>query len=85
MKNFINKLCKHEQITLNELHTFILDYCKLMGTKEPNATELQQITQNIQAGFFDLNFACKIAAIKSGIQLNLLFDKHGNLIKMFIP
>jgi hypothetical protein len=56
-----------------------------MGTKEPNATELQQITQNIQAGFFDLNFACKIAAIKSGIQLNLLFDKHGNLIKMFIP
>ena len=85
MKNFINKVINNNQINLEELNTFIVDYCKLMDNKIPTQQELLMITELIQSGMFNLLFAVKNAAVKLNIQINTLYDKHGNLIKMFIP
>ena len=84
MENFIKKIINNEQINSTELNTFIVDYCKLMGNKIPTQQELSGITQAIQMNMFDLIFAVKNAAIKLNIQLNSIYDKHGNLIRMFI-
>lgn len=84
MKDFINKIINNQQIHLNELNDFIINYCKMMDVKEPSAQELNAINQLIQIGHFDLLFAVKIAAQKLDIQINSLYDKHKQLIKMFI-
>ena len=84
MENFIKKIVNNEQVNLTELNTFIVDYCKLMGNKIPTPEELSGIVQAIQMNMFDLMFAVKNVAIKLNIQLNILYDKHGNLIRMFI-
>ncbi len=84
MKNTIKKIINNEAINLEELNTFIVDYCKLMENKIPTVQELTGITQAIQMGMFDLIYACKQAAIKLNIQLYILHDKYGNVIKMFI-
>ena len=84
MENFIKKIVNNEQINSTELNTFIVDYCKLMGNKLPTQEELSGIVQAIQMNMFDLIFAVKNAAIKLNIQLNSIYDKHGNLIRMFI-
>ena len=85
MKNFINKIINNEQVTLEELNTFIVDYCELMDNKTPTGAELQLIVQMIQMKMFDLIYAVKQAAIKLNIQINTLYGKHGEIIKMFIP
>ena len=85
MRDFINKVVNNQNISLEELNVFIVDYCKLMDKKTPTQQELSGIIQAIQMNLFDLMYACKQACIKLNIQLNLLYDKHGNLIKMFIP
>ena len=84
MKEFINKIVNNQQVNINELNTFIVDYCKLMENKIPNATELVAITQMIQTGMFNLIYAVKLASIKLNIPLNILYDKRGQMIKMFI-
>ena len=84
MKEFINKIVNNQQVNINELNTFIVDYCKLMENKIPDATELVAIAQMIQNGMFNLIYAVKNACIKLNIQLNILYDKHGQQIKMFI-
>lgn len=84
MKEFINKIINNEQVSINELNVFIVDYCKLMNNKIPNSTELIGIVQMIQIGEFKLMYAVKNACIKLNIQLNTLYDKHGQMIKMFI-
>lgn len=85
MKNFIKKIINNEQVNLTELNTFIVDYCKLMGNKIPTAEELPIIVQMIQMNTFNLIYAVKMSCIKLNIQLNLLYDKQGQMIKMFIP
>lgn len=84
MKEFINKIVNNQQININELNTFIVDYCKLMDNKLPNSEELSLILQMIQMGAFNLNYSVKIAAIKLNIPLTILYDKQGQQIKMFI-
>ena len=84
MKNFINKIVNNEQVNLTELNTFIVDYCKLMKNKIPTQEELSGIVQLIQMNIFDLIFAVKQAAQKLNIQINSIYDKHGNMIRMFI-
>lgn len=85
MKEFINKIISNQQINLNELNTFILDYCKLMNNKIPTQEELTGIVTAIQMRIFNLTTAVKYAAIKLDIQINTLYDKQGQMIKMFIP
>ena len=84
MKEFITKIINNQQIQLNELNDFIIKYCKMMDVKEPSAQELILIGQMIQMNQFDLLFAVKIAAQKLGIQINILFNKHGQQVHMFI-
>ena len=52
MKEFINKIVNNQQVNINELNTFIIDYCKLMGSKIPTAEELPIIVQMIQMNTF---------------------------------
>lgn len=85
MENFIKKIINNEQVNLTELNTFIVDYCKLMGNKIPTQEELSGIVQLIQMKIFDLVYAVKQAALKLNIQINILYDKQGQQIKMFIP
>ena len=85
MKEFINKVINNQQININELNVFIVDYCKLMENKIPDATELIGIAQMIQTGMFNLIYAVKTASSKLNIPLTILYDKHGQQIKMFIP
>lgn len=84
MKEFINKIVNNQQVNINELSTFIVDYCTLMENKIPNAAEISAIIQMIQTGMFNIIYAVKLAAIKLNIPLNILYDKHGQMIKMFI-
>ena len=84
MKEFITKIINNQEINLGELNTFIVDYCKLMENKIPTQEELSGIVQLIQMKIFDLIYAVKQAAIKLNIQINSIYDKHGNLIRMFI-
>ena len=85
MKEFINKIINNQQVNINELNTFIVDYCKLMENKIPTQEELTGIVTAIQMGIFNLTMAVKYAAIKLNIQINTLYDKQGQMIKMFIP
>lgn len=85
MKEFINKIINNQQVNINELNTFIVDYCKLMENKIPTQEELTGIVTAIQMGIFNLTTAVKYAAIKLNIQINTLYDKQGQMIKMFIP
>jgi|GEM_PF-5634320 len=84
MENFIKRIINNEQINLIELNTFIVDYCKLMENKIPTQEELSEIVQLIQMKMFDLIYAVKQAAIKLNIQITSIYDKHGNIIRMFI-
>ena len=84
MKEFINKIINNQQVNINELNTFIVDYCKLMENKIPTQEELTGIVTAIQMGIFNLTTAVKYAAIKLNIQINTLYDKQGQMIKMFI-
>ena len=85
MKNFITKIANNQSVSLEELNVFVVDYCKLMDKKIPTQEELSMIVQAIQMRIYDLIYMVKNAAIKLNIQLNLLYDKHGQLIRMFIP
>ena len=85
MKEFINKIINNQQVNINELNIFIIDYCKLMENKSPTQEELTGIVTAIQMGIFNLTMAVKYAAIKLNIQINTLYDKQGQMIKMFIP
>lgn len=84
MENFIKKIINNEQVNLSEINTFIVDYCKLMENKIPTQEELTGIVTAIQMGIFNLITAVKYAAIKLNIQINTLYDKQGQMIKMFI-
>lgn len=84
MKNFINKIINNQSINLEELNTFVVDYCKLMDKKTPTQEELSGIVQLIQMKIFDLIYCVKQAAHKLNIQITSIYDKHGNLIRMFI-
>ena len=59
MKEFINKIVNNQQVNINELNAFIVDYCKLMENKIPDATELVAIAQMIQNGMFNLIYEDK--------------------------
>lgn len=84
MKKFIIKILNNEQINLEELNVFIIDYCKLMDNKIPDTQELSGISQLISHGMFNLNYACKQAAMKLNMQVDTLTDKNGQVIKSFV-
>lgn len=85
MKEFIKKIINNEQIQIEELNKFIVDYLKLMDKREPTVQEISQITQMIQMGMMDLRFAVMSAAKKLGMQIDTLsYVSTGQIIKQYI-
>ena len=83
MENFIRKVFSQQPVNTAEVHTFVVDYCKLMK-KSMLPGDLQAIMLRIQMGFFDLKKAVKIAAHKLDIQVYTLYSNNGFIIKEWI-
>lgn len=77
MKEFINKIFSNQQITIEELSNFIVEYSELCGIKHTTPQHIQIAIQFIQQGMFDLRYACKNCAAKLGLQVVEMKDKNG--------
>ena len=77
MKAFINKIFSNQQVTIEELSNFIVEYSDLCGIKDTAPQHVQIAVQLIQNGMFDLRYACKNCASKLGLQVVEMRDKNG--------
>lgn len=84
MKDFIKKIFEKKSISLEELNYFISEYCKLMGIDDLKPQELVGIANLVQTGHFNLFYACKTAANILKIDLTILHDRNGEIIKVYI-
>ena len=80
MKEFINKIFSNQQVTIEELNNFIVEYSELCGIKDTTSQHIQVAIQFIQNGMFDLRYACKNCAKKLGLQVVEMYDKNGQLL-----
>ena len=80
MKEFINKIFSNQQVTIEELSNFIVEYSELCGIKNTTPQHIQFAIQLIQNGMFDLRYACKNCAIKLGLQVVEMKDKNGIIL-----
>ena len=69
MKEFINKIFSNQQVSIEELSNFIVEYSELCGIKYTTSHHIQIAIQFIQNGMFDLQYACKNCADKLGLQV----------------
>ena len=77
MKEFINKIFSNQQVTIEELSNFIVEYSELCDIKDTTSQHIQAAIQFIQNGMFDLRYACKNCASKLGLQVVEMKDKNG--------
>ena len=87
MKEFINKIFSNQQVTIEELSNFIVEYSELCGIKDTTSQHIQAAIQLIQTNQinpitgqklgFDLMYACKNCANKLGLQVVEMKDKNG--------
>ena len=77
MKEFINKIFSNQQVTIEELSNFMVEYSELCGIKDTTPQHVQIAAQLIQSGMFDLRHACKNCASKLGLQVVEMRDKNG--------
>ena len=80
MKEFINKIFSNQQVTIEELSKFIVEYAELCEIRSTTPQHIQFAIQLIQNGMFDLKYACKNCAKKLGLQIVEMYDKHGQLL-----
>jgi hypothetical protein len=80
MKEFINKIFANQQVSIDELSRFIIEYSELCGIKNTTPQHVQFAIQLIQGGMFDLQYACKNCASKLGLQVIEMYDKNGELL-----
>ena len=80
MKEFINKIFSNQQVTIEELSNFIVEYSELCSIKDTTPQHIQFAIQFIQNGMFDLKYACKNCAKKFGLQVVEMYDKNGQLL-----
>ena len=78
MKEFINKIFSNQQVTIEELSSFIVEYAELCGIKNTTPQYIQIAIQLIQNGMFDLKYACKNCASKLGLQIVEMWDTKSN-------
>ena len=76
MKEFINKIFSNQQVTIEELSNFIVEYSELCDIKDTTPQHIQFAIQQIQHGMFDLQYACKNCASKLGLQVVEMKDKN---------
>lgn len=85
MREFIEKVLTNQQININELSQFIVEYSELCGIKNTNDQHIQFAIQMIQQGMFSLQYAIDNYIEKSGLRVTeRLLDKNGVLIKVKI-
>ena len=87
MKEFINKIFSNQQVSIEELSNFIVEYSELCGIKDTTSQHIQAAIQLIQTNQinpftgqntgFDLMYACKNCAKKLGLQVIEMRDKNG--------
>ena len=80
MKEFINKIFLNQQVSIDELSNFIVEYSGLCGIKDTTPQHIQIAIQFIQNGMFDLMYACKNCANKLGLQVVEMKDKNGVIL-----
>ena len=80
MKEFINKILSNQQVSIEELSKFIVEYAELCEIKNTTPQHIQFAIQFIQNGMFDLKYACKNCAKKLGLQVVEMYDKNGQLL-----
>ena len=80
MKEFINKIFSNQQVTIEELSKFIVEYAELCEIRSTTPQHIQFTIQFIQNGMFDLKYACKNCAKKLGLQVVEMYDKNGQLL-----
>ena len=80
MKEFINKIFSNQQVTIEELSKFIVEYAELCEIRNTTPQHIQFAIQLIQNGMFDLQYACKNCAKKLGLQIVEMYDKNGQLL-----
>ncbi len=83
-KEFLLKFINHERLSIEDVSTFIVDYCKLCGKREPTAEEIPVLLQLIQAGAFDLNYAIEQASLKLNLCIVRIINKNGQVISQYI-
>jgi len=80
MKEFINKIFSNQQVTIEELSNFIIEYAELCKIRNTTPQHIQFAIQFIQNGMFDLKYACKNCASKLGLQIVEMKDKNGVIL-----
>jgi hypothetical protein len=80
----VKKILKNQQLTQIELNTFIIEYIKLMKDKDITSKQLQIISSLLQSGHFNLFYGARIAAIKIGLNYDILSDVNGNILNVII-
>ena len=80
MKEFINKIFSNQQVSVEELSKFIVEYAELCEIRSTTPQHIQFAIQLIQNGMFDLKYACKNCAKKLGLQVVEMYDKNGQLL-----
>ena len=80
MKEFINKILSNQQVSIEELSKFIVEYAELCEIKNTTPQHIQFAIQLIQNGMFDLKYACKNCAKKLGLRVVEMYDKNGQLL-----
>ena len=78
MKEFISKIFSNQQVTIEELSNFIVEYSELCGIKDTTPQHIQFAIQLFQSGMFDLNYACKNCASKLGLQVVEMWNTKTN-------
>lgn len=66
MKKILTKIYNKQNLTLQELNEFIEKYVEEMRGKVPTIREIQQISNFIRQGLFDITFAAKEFVQKLG-------------------
>ena len=83
-KELIKKILSLENITQEELNTFIVEYVYLMKNRDVSSQELTKIVLLVQNGAFNIVFAAEQAGIKLGYNITKLYDKNGYLLNVTI-
>ena len=84
MKEFINKIVNNQQVNINELNTFIVDYIKEEKGEDVTLEELKGIVKLIQMNMFNLEYALVRSASKLNLSLLKIHDKNGQLIRKIV-
>jgi len=82
-KEIVTKILKQQQITLEELNKFIVDYIELKQAKSITPEQIQGIIQFIRMGLFDLRFAALQSAEILKMKVSTLLDADNNIIQTY--